>query len=70
MKLPMIFNEYDIQAFIKGNWNEILELIEPSLEEWGMYGRLFFDELEKYEIDYLSISRKKENKDSENEEEQ
>ena len=65
MKLPVKFNEYDLQTFIKGNWNEILELIEPSLEEWGKYGRLFFDELEKYEIDYLGIKRKKEDRDNE-----
>lgn len=64
MKLPEpTFSEYELETVIKENWSEIIELIEPSLEEWGKYGERFIQELRKYDLKYMSLRLKKEFKE-------
>lgn len=66
MKLPKpTFSKYDLEKIIKENWNEIIELIESSLENWGQYEKIFIEELKKHEINYIDIKLKKEDKEDE-----
>ena len=68
MKLPEpTFSEYELETVIKENWSEIIELIEPSLEEWGKYGEKFIQELRKYDLNYMSFSLKDEFKENDEE---
>ena len=68
MKLPEpIFSEYELETVIKENWSEIIELIEPSLEEWGKYGERFIQELRKYDLNYMTLRLKKEFKENDEE---
>ena len=64
MKLPEpTFSEYELETVIKENWSEIIELIEPSLEEWGKYGERFIQELRKYDLNYMTLRLKEEFKE-------
>ena len=68
MKLPEpTFSEYELETVIKENWSEIIELISPSLEEWGKYGEKFIQELRKYDLNYMSFSLKDEFKENDKE---
>ena len=68
MRLPEpTFSEYELETVIKENWSEIIELIPPSLEEWGKYGEKFIQELRKYDLKYMSLSLKKEFKENDEE---
>ena len=64
MRLPEpTFSEYELETVIKENWSEIIELIEPSLEEWGTYGEKFIQDLRKYDLNYMTLRLKKEFKE-------
>ena len=68
MRLPEpTFSEYELETVIKENWSEIIELIEPSLEEWGKYGERFIQELRKYDLKYMTLRLKKEIKEDDEE---
>ena len=68
MRLPEpTFSEYELETVIKENWSEIIELIEPSLQEWGKYGERFIQELRKYDLTYMSLRLKKEDKEDDGE---
>ena len=68
MKLPEpTFSEYELETVIKENWSEIIELIEPSLEEWGKYGERFIQELRKYDLNYMTLRLKEEFKEDDEE---
>ena len=68
MRLPEpTFSEYELETVIKENWSEIIELIEPSLEEWGKYGERFIQELRKYDLNYMTLRLKDEFKENDEE---
>ena len=70
MRLPEpTFSEYELETVIKENWSEIIELIEPSLEEWGKYGERFIQELRKYDLNYMTLRLKKEFKENDEQQE-
>ena len=67
MRIPIDhIDEYFLKRFIYDNWDEILLMIENSMEDWGELGKQIINELKKYDLSLISLEKKE---DKENDEE-
>ena len=66
MRVPIDhIDEYFLKRFIYDNWDEILLMIENSMEDWGELGKQIINELKKYDLSLISLEKKEDKEDDE-----
>ena len=66
MRIPIDhIDEYFLKRFIYDNWDEILLMIENSMEDWGELGKQIINELTKYDLSLISLEKKEDKEDDE-----
>ena len=66
MRVPIDhIDEYFLKRFIYDNWDEILLMIENSMEDWGELGKQIINELKKYNLSLISLEKKEDKEDDE-----
>lgn len=67
MRVPIDhIDEYFLKRFIYDNWDEILLMIENSMEDWGELGKQIINELKKYDLNYITLVEKDKSKKKNN----
>lgn len=67
MRVPIDhIDEYFLKRFIYDNWDEILLMIENSMEDWGELGKQIINELKKYDLSYITLVEKDKSKKKNN----
>lgn len=67
MRIPIDrIDEYFLKRFIYDNWDEILLMIENSMEDWGELGKQIINELKKYDLNYITLVEKDKSKKKNN----
>lgn len=54
--------KYFVESFIKENWEEIIEMIGGSINDWGEFGDQIINALKKYDLNYVSFIDKEDEK--------